>query len=84
MEKELPPDIIIASNLKRDTYVLKESSCKLIPIVCIEDSDHALNKSFHSFFANDDKKHSIHLFYKTLTDSMIKSLLFKHSKDLSI
>ena len=77
------PDVIITSNLKRDTYILKESSCKLIPIVCIEDSDHVLNKSFYSSFANDDKKHSVHLFYKTLTDSMIKSLLFKYSKDMS-
>ncbi len=76
------PDVFIVSNLKYDSYVLKEASSKLIPVLCIEDSDHPLHKSFYSTFANDDKKDSIHLFYTYLTDSIIKSLLVNHSNNL--
>jgi ribosomal protein S2 len=76
------PDVFIVSNLKYDTYVLKEASAKLIPIICIEDSDHPLHKSFYSVFANDDKKDSIFLFYNLLTNSIIKSLLFRYSNNL--
>jgi len=76
------PDILIVSNLNRDTLVLKEASSKLIPVVCIEDSDHPLHKSFYSVFANDDKKDSIHFFYGSLSNSIIKSFLVKHSHSL--
>jgi ribosomal protein S2 len=76
------PDVFIVSNLKYDTYVLKEASSKLIPVLCIEDSDHPLHKSFYSVFANDDKKDSIYLFYSHLTDSIIKSLLTVYSSNL--
>ena len=76
------PDIFVVSNLKYDTYVLKEASNKLIPVICIEDSDHPLHKSFYSAFANDDKKNSIHFFYSILTDSIIKSLLVKYANSL--
>jgi ribosomal protein S2 len=76
------PNIFVVSNLKYDTYVLKEASNKLIPVVCIEDSDHPLHKSFYSTFANDDKKNSIHFFYSVLTDSIIKSLLVKYANSL--
>ena len=76
------PDIFIVSNLKHDTFVLKEASSRLIPVVCLEDSDHPLNKSFYSAFANDDRKDSIYLFYNLLTDVIIKSLLVKYSNSL--
>lgn len=76
------PDVFIFSNLRRDTYVLKETSAKLIPVVSIEDSDHFLHKSFYSAFANDDKKDSISLFYNLLTNSIIKSLLIRYSNNL--
>ncbi len=76
------PDVFIVSNLKYDTYVLKEASSKLIPVLCLEDSDHPLHKSFYSAFANDDKKDSIYLFYNLLTDSIIKSLLVVYSSNL--
>lgn len=76
------PDIFVVSNLKYDTYVLKEASTKLIPVLCLEDSDHPLHKSFYSAFANDDKKDSIYLFYNILTDSIIKSLLVVYSSNL--
>ena len=76
------PDVFIVSNLKHDSYVLKEASTKLIPVISIEDSDHDLHKSFYSVFANDDKKDSIFLFYNILTNSIIKSLLIKHSINL--
>ena len=76
------PDILIVSNLGEDTLVLKEASSKLIPVICIEDSDHPLHKSFYSAFANDDKKDSIHLFYVGLTNSILKSSLVKYSNSL--
>jgi ribosomal protein S2 len=76
------PDIFVVSNLKYDTYVLKEACKKLIPVISIEDSDHPLNKSFYSAFASDDRKDSIYLFYTILTDSIIKSLLIKYSNSL--
>lgn len=76
------PDIFVVSNLKHDTFILKEALNKLIPVVCIEDSDHFLHKSFYSSFANDDKKDSIHFFFCIITDSIIKSLLFRYSKTL--
>lgn len=76
------PDVLIVSNLRHDTYVLKEASSKLIPVLCLEDSDHPLHKSFYSAFANDDKKDSIYLFYSLLTDSIIKSLLVVYSTSL--
>lgn len=76
------PDIFIVSNLRYDTFVLKEASSRLIPVICLEDSDHPLNKSFYSAFANDDRKDSIYLFYDLLTDTIIKSLLVKYSNNL--
>lgn len=76
------PDVFVVSNLRRDTYVLKEASTRLIPVVCIEDSDHPLHKSFYSVFANDDKKDSIFLFYNLLSNSIVKSLLVKYSNSL--
>jgi ribosomal protein S2 len=76
------PDILIVSNLSQDTLILKEASSKLIPIICMEDSDHSLHKCFYSAFANDDKKDSIHLFYAALTNSMLKSFLLKYSNSL--
>jgi ribosomal protein S2 len=76
------PDIFVVSNLKQDTFILKEALNKLVPVICIEDSDHSLHKSFYSSFANDDKKDSIHFFFGIITDSILKSLLFKYSKSL--
>jgi ribosomal protein S2 len=76
------PDIFIVSNLKDDTFVLKEASSRLIPVICLEDSDHPLNKSFYSAFANDDRKDSIYFFYSLLTNTIIKSLLVKYSNSL--
>lgn len=78
------PDLFVVSNLKHDTYVLKEASRKLTPVVCIEDSDHALHKGFYSVFGNDDSTDSIYFFYNLLTDSIIKSLLLRYSNDLSV
>lgn len=76
------PDVFVASNLKHDTYVLKEAQSRLIPVICLEDSDHPLNKSFYSAFANDDRRDSIYLFYTILTDVIVKSLLAKYSNKL--
>lgn len=76
------PDILIVSNLSGDNVILKEASSKLIPIICMEDSDHPLHKSFYSAFANDDKKDSIHLFYVALTNSIVKSSLVRYSSSL--
>ena len=76
------PDVFIVSNLKYDTYLLKEASNRLTPVLCVEDSDHPVHKSFYSIFANDDKKDSIYLFYSLLTDSIIKSLLASYSSNL--
>jgi len=73
----------ILPNLKNANYVLRESSIKLIPTICIEDSDNCFHKGFYQLFGNDDKKDSIHLFYNTLSDSVIKSLLFTYAKQLN-
>ena len=60
--------------------MLKEASKKFIPVIAIEDSNHFKDKSFYSLHGNDDNKNSIHHFYVFLTDSILRSLLYKHSK----
>lgn len=72
------PTVIITHNMPKDSFILKEASKKLIPIITIEDSDYKLHKSFYSLHGNDDNKNSICYFYSVLTDSIIKSLLLLH------
>lgn len=73
------PSALILSNLSyNSTYSLKESSRKLIPTISVEDTDNLSHKCFYNVFSNDDIKNSVHLFYSVLSDSIVKSVLFKH------
>jgi ribosomal protein S2 len=77
------PSSFIVSSLNYNNYVLKESFRKLIPTICVEDTDNNFHKTSYSVLANDDKKDSISLFHCTLSDSIVKSLLFKFCKSLN-
>ena len=74
------PCVFVVLSLNKDSNVLKEASKKFIPVIAIEDSNHFKDKSFYSLHGNDDNKNSIHHFYVFLTDSILRSLLYKHSK----
>ena len=68
----------MATNISKDSYILKEALKVLIPVITIEDSNYNLHKAFYSSFANDDNKVSICYFYSFLTDHIIKSLLYSY------
>jgi ribosomal protein S2 len=72
------PSVLVATNLSKDSYILKEALKVLIPVITIEDSNYNLHKAFYSSFANDDNKVSICYFYSFLTDHIIKSLLYNY------
>nr|YP_009476766.1 ribosomal protein S2 [Cryptomonas curvata]AVM81259.1 ribosomal protein S2 [Cryptomonas curvata] len=74
------PCIIVTPVIPKDSFVLKEASKKLIPIITIEDSDYILHKGFYSSFGNDNNKESVSYFYTILSESILKSLLFSYIK----
>ena len=77
------PCVFIALSLNKVSGVLKEASKKFIPVITIEDSNYSIDKSFYSLYGNDDNKNSIYHFYVFLTDSILRSLLYKYSKSVS-
>jgi ribosomal protein S2 len=76
------PCVFVMSNVSKNSFILKEASKKLIPVISIEDSDYSFNKAFYSVLGNDDSKQSLSFFYSNLTNHIIKSLLYNHCKSL--
>lgn len=76
------PYVLIISTTSKNASILKEASRKLIPVICVEDSDYSLDKPIYSILGNDGSKQFFHSFYSILTNNVLKSLMHKHCINL--
>jgi len=74
--------LLVLPCINKNSFILKETSQKLIPVISVKDSNVTFDKVFQPFLGNDDSKEVYYYFYYSLSNIIIKAYLFKYSKNI--
>ena len=75
-------NILVLSSVSKNSFILRETSQKLIPVISVKDTNVMSNKLFQEILSNDDSKEVYYYYYYILSNVIIKAYLFKHAKTL--
>lgn len=59
-------------------FFIKEALNRLIPIICLEDSNDVLKRGFYSILGNSYSVYFLSLCYKNISNSIIKAMLLSY------